>query len=563
MARIEKTVFISYRRTDVYTALAVYENLKNQGYDVFFDYRSISSGDFEQVITSNVRARAHFLLILTPTTLDRCSEPGDWVRQEIELAIDEKRNIVPLFFKGFRFGSPAVHEKLTGKLANLSRYNGLNVHEDYFEEAMQRVRTQFLSKPLDTVLHPVSTDVQKVVVEEQIAADEAIKQREEIKEPLKQVEEKPDEKAILEKLKSQAIQYELMGDFWDAQQTYYKIKKLDPSFPRIDMKIREMERELQPKPAPAVAAASVPRSAPIQQRKSVSWKPVAAIAGALAVVALLFWGGINLVKNLSSSTPEPTRTSQAVATKTSVSTTPALGIGSTMTGKDGMTLLYIPSGNFQMGSNDGNVDEKPIRIVFVDAYYIDKTEITIAMYILCVAEGTCVAPTFIRSNTREDYYENPKYHNYPVLYVTWFDANAYCEWVGRRLATETEWEKAARGTDKRVYPWGNNINQTFANYGNSVNDTSLVGEYPAGASFYGALDMGGNVWEWVYDWYTAYPGSMPSNIENNPFYGTLYRVLRGGSWHDSDAYIRSSTRNIGTPTTVGNAIGFRCAMDAP
>ena len=157
MARIEKTIFISYRRTDVYTALAVYENLKNQGYDVFFDYRSISSGDFEQIITSNIRARAHFLIILTPTAFDRLNEPGDWLRREIEIAIDEKRNIVPLFFKEFRLGTPSVSEKLTGKLKNLSRYNGLNVHEDYFDEAMQRVRVQFLSKPLNTVLHPVLT----------------------------------------------------------------------------------------------------------------------------------------------------------------------------------------------------------------------------------------------------------------------------------------------------------------------------------------------------------------------------------------------------------------------
>ena len=171
MARIEKTVFISYRRTDVYTALAVYENLKNQGYDVFFDYRSVSSGDFEQIISSNIRARAHFILILTPTAFDRLDEPGDWLRREIEIAINEKRNIIPLFFKGFQFGVPSVSEKLTGKLKNLSRYNGLNVHEDYFDEAMYRLRTQYLSKPLDTVLHPVSNTVQKIVREEQVAAD--------------------------------------------------------------------------------------------------------------------------------------------------------------------------------------------------------------------------------------------------------------------------------------------------------------------------------------------------------------------------------------------------------
>lgn len=186
MARIENTVFVSYRRADVYTALAVYENLKNQGYDVFFDYRSISSGDFEQIITSNIRARAHFLLILTATALDRCNEPGDWLRREIEIAIDEKRNIVPLFFKGFRFGNPSVTEKLTGKLKNLSRYNGLNVHEDYFDEAMHRLRTEYLNKPLDTVLHPVSTEVQRVVRAEQVAADKALEQIENVQQLVKQ-----------------------------------------------------------------------------------------------------------------------------------------------------------------------------------------------------------------------------------------------------------------------------------------------------------------------------------------------------------------------------------------
>jgi len=189
MARIEKTVFISYRRTDVYTALAVYQGLKSQGYDVFFDYRSISSGAFEQIIISNIKARAHFILILTPTALDRSNEPGDWLRREIETAIDEKRNIIPLLFKGFQFGTPSVSEKLTGTLKNLSGYNGLNVHEDYFDEAMVRLRTQYLNVPLDTVLHPISTLVRNAVRDEQVAVDEALRRNEEVKELVKQAKE--------------------------------------------------------------------------------------------------------------------------------------------------------------------------------------------------------------------------------------------------------------------------------------------------------------------------------------------------------------------------------------
>jgi hypothetical protein len=200
MARIEKTVFISYRRKDIAWALAVYQYLSNQKYDVFFDYTSIPSGDFEQIIVSNIKARAHFVVILTPTSLDRCSNPGDWLRREIETAIDEKRNIIPLFFDGFNFGSPSVAEKITGKLSIISHYNGLEIPSGYFIEAMERLSFRYLNVPLNAVLHPIPTEVQKVVKEEQVAADEALKQREDVKELIKPIEEKPrEEQGIYER----------------------------------------------------------------------------------------------------------------------------------------------------------------------------------------------------------------------------------------------------------------------------------------------------------------------------------------------------------------------------
>src|SRR5688572_21667370 len=143
MARIEKTIFISYRRKDISWALAVYQYLTSQKYDVFFDFSSLSSGDFEQVIVSNIKARAHFVLILTPTSLDRCSEPGDWLRREIEIALDEKRNVIPLFFDDFHFGLPSVAERLTGKLAAIKRYNGLEIPSGYFLEAMERLSERY------------------------------------------------------------------------------------------------------------------------------------------------------------------------------------------------------------------------------------------------------------------------------------------------------------------------------------------------------------------------------------------------------------------------------------
>ncbi len=156
MSQIDKTVFISYRRTNKFTALAIFKELTAKGYDVFFDYTSIKTGDFSQIILREIRARGHFLIILTPSALQRCNEPGDWVRREIEYAIEHKRHIIPLMFDGFDFGDMA--EYMTGDLALLRNYNGLRVPVDYFDAAMERLTDDYLNIPINTVLHPTPTD---------------------------------------------------------------------------------------------------------------------------------------------------------------------------------------------------------------------------------------------------------------------------------------------------------------------------------------------------------------------------------------------------------------------
>jgi tetratricopeptide (TPR) repeat protein len=171
--RVEKTVFISYRRTNSFTARAVYQSLVIKGYDVFFDFEGINSGDFEQIILSNIRARAHFLVILTPSALERCNNPKDWLRREIETAIDEKRNIVPLFFEGFNFGSPSISQHLNGKMALLKKYNGLNVPADYFNEAIDKLTNRFLNVPLDAVLQPLSINAKKQTEDQLISLNKA------------------------------------------------------------------------------------------------------------------------------------------------------------------------------------------------------------------------------------------------------------------------------------------------------------------------------------------------------------------------------------------------------
>jgi tetratricopeptide (TPR) repeat protein len=178
MGRIEKTVFISYRRTNVSWALAIYHDLTQHGYDVFFDFNGIASGDFESIILENVCARAHFIVVLTPSALKRCTESGDWLRREIETAIQAKRNIVPLLLEGFKFGTPAISQQLTGKLEPLRHYNALNIPADYFAEAMERLRDKFLNVALDAVSHPASSRAQKAARVQQAAASAAPEVRE-------------------------------------------------------------------------------------------------------------------------------------------------------------------------------------------------------------------------------------------------------------------------------------------------------------------------------------------------------------------------------------------------
>jgi len=156
MGRIDKTVFISYRRTSAPWALAIFQDLTHHGYDVFFDFNGIASGDFESVILENIHARAHFLVLLTPTALERCSDPRDWLRREIEAAIDSRRNIVPVLLDNFDFANAETSGQLSGRLGILRKYNGLPVPLAYFAEAMTRLRERYLNVPLDVVLQPAS-----------------------------------------------------------------------------------------------------------------------------------------------------------------------------------------------------------------------------------------------------------------------------------------------------------------------------------------------------------------------------------------------------------------------
>lgn len=238
-------------------------------------------------------------------------------------------------------------------------------------------------------------------------------------------------------------------------------------------------------------------------------------------------------------------------------------------------MIFIEAEFFIMGRNDSATNESPEHTVYLDGYYIDKYEVTNFSYNACVKDGVCQPPTQSGIFSNSSYFGNPEFETYPVVYVNWEMANLFCQWRDARLPTEAEWEKAARGINSQIYPWGNEFLENHSNFcdqncpndwaNQSFNDgyasTSPVGAFPLGQSSYGAFDMVGNVYEWVNDWYSEnYYSQSPQNNPVGPVSGQD-RVIRGGAWGDvlgTNAISRASF----TPTISHEFIGFRCARSA-
>jgi formylglycine-generating enzyme required for sulfatase activity len=222
------------------------------------------------------------------------------------------------------------------------------------------------------------------------------------------------------------------------------------------------------------------------------------------------------------------------------------------------SMVLVPSGEFTMGSPTGDVDERPPHQVYLDSFLIDKHEVTVGQYAEFLQQAGGNAPSDWKTMNQ---LSNKKR---PVSNVDWADAAAYCKWAGKRLPTEAEWEKAARGTDGRLYPWGNEPPTTrHANYGQSGSNNngalSPVGSFEEGKSPYGVYDMAGNVWEWVSDWYDHdyYKASPQRNPEGPPTGG--FKGIRGGSWNSSPRALRSADRYWDPPTFRSQySPGFRC-----
>jgi len=303
--------------------------------------------------------------------------------------------------------------------------------------------------------------------------------------------------------------------------------------------------------------APLPQSTPppVVKPKNISTEILVALIGAVVtiVVACVTIIGGPLIQKWLSSPSSPASSAIGTATKESlIPVDPPVVSDSTDAG-----MVLIPAGQFAMGSTDGDADEKPVHKISLNDFYIDRYEVSNTRYKECVTAGACGKPQ------STDNYDNSQYANHPVVYVDWNMSKSYCEWRGAKLPTEAQWEKAARGTDGRTYPWGEEITCNNANYLGCVGDTKAIGSYASGKSPYGIYEMAGNVWEWTADWYSeTYYQISPVENPRGPDAGQ-YRVLRGGSLKQDKYLLRTSARLGNKPSDVDLGVGFRCVRDAP
>jgi formylglycine-generating enzyme required for sulfatase activity len=289
---------------------------------------------------------------------------------------------------------------------------------------------------------------------------------------------------------------------------------------------------------------------------SVGFLGVIGVVGIITIIVVV--GLFSKIRMPLSFLPQSTQTSLPSDTPTIKPISTSTLLPFEIIDAKGAQMVLVPVGDFTMGNETGYGSEQtvPVHKVYLDSYYIDKYEVTNALYRACVDAGVCKLPTDTRRLL------NGAYKNYPVVFIDWNMAKNYCEWHGSQLPTEAQWEKAARGTDTRTFPWGEGFDCSKANFGLCLEGTTPVGSYESGKSIYGAYDMIGNAYEWVADWFSSnYYENSPSSNPLGPSSGQL-RVTRGGSSGTAEfGLVGVSARDAQDPTTTYSAMGFRCVYN--
>jgi serine/threonine protein kinase len=354
------------------------------------------------------------------------------------------------------------------------------------------------------------------------------------------------------------------------EQTPHRIRAISRPRRMVDVEAREeaIRRAIAAEKGRETPTA-VERPTPLPGiRKGFPWR-VVIIGGILLVAGVLVVFRVYGPQANSTATPDITPTQEPVATKTITVT--------------GTVMVYVPDGEFIMGSSDSDAsadNEKPLRSVYLEDFWIDQFEVTNEQFARFLnEEGNQEEDGVSWVNVEDEgsniiyedgqYKSKSGYEDHPVTYVSWYGAQSYCRWADKRLPTEAEWEKAARGTDGKIWPWGNDWDEDKVKVKVNCKDvgpghTTAVGSYPDGDSPYGCMDMAGNAWEWVADWYQGdyYQAAPDHDNPQGPDQGAS-RVVRGGSWALPQGLTRCASRFGLLPWVRRDDLGFRCASSSP
>jgi formylglycine-generating enzyme required for sulfatase activity/tRNA A-37 threonylcarbamoyl transferase component Bud32 len=346
-------------------------------------------------------------------------------------------------------------------------------------------------------------------------------------------------------------------------------------------------------PPPAATAYAAPYR-PRRTRRQIEQRTIWGLLGLLLLIILLGAGatffGPGVVPGGHGQAATATVQSQIIAALTAITTvTPTAAPTETVAptpapfvdSQTGARMLLVPGGIFRMGFDESERDERPSRVIRLDPYFLDETEVTNGQYAVCVEAGACRAPTIANPTYHPAYYGSPAYENYPVVYVTWGQTNTFCQWRGARLPSEAEWERAAAfdpvALKKLRYPWGDEFDGSLANFcdrncprnnrdttfNDGHRDTAPVASFPDGRSPLGFYDMAGNVMEWVADWYDhRYYETGTATNPMGPVDGEV-KVVRGGSYLSGANDLTTTRRLRYHPDGALGTLGFRCAMDVP
>ncbi|HBY06435.1 MAG TPA: hypothetical protein DEH22_01080 [Chloroflexi bacterium] len=498
-------IFFSYSRRDSEFVDRLSSDLESRGIDVWIDRGDIYAGDstWPQQIVEAIKTCSIFFIVLSPDSFGSVN-----VNRELNLAQDNHKTIIPIFHR-----SAKIPDSMAYQLAGLQQ---LDFSTGNYDNNFQKLLNS-LSRLGFTINEPGEATTSKVASR-----------------PIS-----PVSKQAQSPLQKVPIWGWAIGGLVLLLILFFGFKGLlGGTKPEVTPTIPVALVDATKTEVPTTAADTPTKT---EQPQTATLEPTEAATATEVLPTETLIPDTPTATEIPSPTPYPTLTTDNL----------------------GVDMVLVPAGEFIMGNNSAEDNAFPAHSVKTGAYYIDKYEVTNSSYEKCVKDGACEPPRSTSSKTRSTYYGNSDYAFYPVIWVNWEDAVAYCEWRGARLPTEAEWEKAARSDDGRTYPWGEDaatecVRANFWNV-NGCGDTRAIGT-TIGVSPYGAYEMAGNVWEWVQDDYILYPGGRANSISRSEIGN---KVLRGGSWLKSDDFIKTTYRFSAPPKKDAYDVGFRCAVGVP